>query len=190
MFPNSLIILDRDGVLNHMVVNPEHGIVDSPLHPDQVQVDLKTAQALCDLQKMGFELAVATNQPAAAKGKTTFENLKAVHSKVLELLEATDFLQNKSYICWHKKEDNCECRKPKAGLLLKALTEAHADPSKSWMIGDGVTDLVAGKLAGVKTAFIGPRKTDVCKIFQEHNVEPDLWCSDLSDFTKQIANKN
>jgi histidinol-phosphate phosphatase family protein len=189
MHSAALIILDRDGVLNHMVVDPEHGTVDSPLHPDQVRICNDVPDALRILRGLGFKLAIATNQPAAAKGKTTMENLRAVHSRVLNLVDDRNALQLNSYICWHRKEDNCECRKPQVGLLLQALKDASADSSRSWMVGDGVTDILAGKAVGVKTVFIGPRKTDVCQIFHEHNVEPDVWCSSLADFATRMANK-
>jgi histidinol-phosphate phosphatase family protein len=183
----ALLILDRDGVLNKMVVNSEHGTVDSPLHPDQVVLNSGVPQALIDLKQLGFKLAIATNQPAAAKGKTTKENLEATHAKIVEDACNPGQIQINSYICWHRAEDQCSCRKPQIGLLINALADAKADSARSWMIGDGVTDIMAGKSAGLKTAFIGPRKTDVCQIFDENNVEPDLWCKDLTDFVKKIT---
>jgi histidinol-phosphate phosphatase family protein len=186
----ALIILDRDGVLNQMVVNADHGTVDSPLHPDQVIIDEAVPSALVGLKNLGFMLAVATNQPAAAKGKTTRFNLEATHRKVLELIGDGGTIKISSFICWHKSEDGCACRKPKSGLLEQALVEMGADPALSWMVGDGVTDIVAGRLAGVKTAFIGSRKADVCQLFSESGVAPDIWCADLMDFFKQISQTN
>ena len=84
----TLIILDRDGTLNEMVVNADHGIIDSPLHPSQVSLIPGVVEALQRLKTMGCSFAIATNQPAAAKGKTTLENLKAVHEKVIAELKA------------------------------------------------------------------------------------------------------
>jgi histidinol phosphatase-like enzyme len=71
---HGLVILDRDGVLNAMVVDAEHGTIDSPLHPSQVEVFPWVPRALARLAGLGFGLAIASNQPAAAKGKTTLSS--------------------------------------------------------------------------------------------------------------------
>jgi len=81
-----LVLLDRDGVLNALVVDPEHGTADSPLHPSQVRLLPGVPEALARLTRAGFVLRIVSNQPAAAKGKTTRANLEAVHEKVVSLL--------------------------------------------------------------------------------------------------------
>src|SRR5688572_15011046 len=100
MGQSKLIVLDRDGVLNRMVLNAEHGVIDSPMHPSQVSVDESVPASLRALQDAGFTFVIATNQPAAAKGKTTMANLQAVHAEVLRLAQAKGAVILASYICF------------------------------------------------------------------------------------------
>src|SRR5215469_5534383 len=116
-----LILLDRDGVLNRVVVDPEHGTIDSPLHPDQVEVFPWVPEALLRLGRAGFALAIVSNQPAAAKGKTTRSNLERVQSRVLAEAESAGARIASSHFCFHRAEDGCDCRKPKTGLLQEAF---------------------------------------------------------------------
>ncbi|MGZ3689609.1 MAG: D-glycero-alpha-D-manno-heptose-1,7-bisphosphate 7-phosphatase [Bdellovibrionota bacterium] len=186
----TLILLDRDGVLNEVVVDPEQGTIDSPLHPDQVQVFPWVPSALARLTRAGFGLAVVTNQPSAAKGKTTRQNLEAVHEKVVRLAQSEGGRILSSHICFHRSEDQCSCRKPKPGMLEEAL---RSNPSYSragaWMVGDGVTDVQAGKAISLKTAFFGPKKCDSCKVFEQRDLEPDFWGKDLRDFVEHLSLK-
>lgn len=186
-----LLLLDRDGVLNRMVVNADHGTIDSPLHPSQVRLIDGVAEALALLTEAGFGLAIVSNQPAWAKNKTTRANLEAVHTKVS--IEATRLggLILSSHLCLHRSEDGCECRKPRTGLLREAFrANPGFDPRQAWMIGDGVTDVQAGVALGLKTAFLGPRKCDACKILGERNLRPTWWGSDLATFTNYLLNHN
>lgn len=179
-----MIILDRDGVLNQMVIDPEHGTIDSPMHPSQVQLVIGAREAVTQLRALGFKLAVCTNQPSAAKGKTTRANLEAVHAKVLDLLSVKIESSN---ICWHRSEDGCSCRKPAPGMLLNALRECNVPASDAWMVGDGVTDVQAGRSAGVRTAFLGAKRCDVCTTLARVEAKPDLHVADLSEFVSELS---
>lgn len=179
-----LVILDRDGVLNHHTVDAEHGTIDSPLHPDQVRVDAEVPALLARIQALGYGLCIATNQPAAAKGKTTQENLLAVHARVVELVETEGARISSSQLCLHRAEDRCGCRKPKPGLLERAFAAVPgAEKQGSWMVGDGVTDIEAGRAFGVQTAFIGKRRCDACRILEPS--PPDAWGT-LADFAAML----
>jgi histidinol-phosphate phosphatase family protein len=171
-----LLIFDRDGVLNQHVVNEDHGTVDSPLHPDQVVLEPGAAEALAALSAHGFVLAIASNQPAAAKGKTTWANLEAVNALIVEQLQRAGARISSSHLCPHRSEQGCECRKPKPGLLRQAL-ERHplAVASETWMVGDGVTDVEAGRALGLKTALIGAQRCDGCRALDFK--QPDYWGS-------------
>jgi len=184
---NALILLDRDGVLNAVVVDPEHGTIDSPLHPDQVDVFPWVPECLARLTAAGFGLAIVTNQPSWAKGKSTRANLEAVHRLVVEIACAAGGRILSSHICWHRSEDACSCRKPRPGLLLEALAQhAPVNRRRSWMVGDGVTDVQAGVAAGVRTAFLAPCKCDACKILADRSLQPDFWGNDLFAFTQHL----
>ncbi len=109
MKARGLIILDRDGVLNSLVIDEEQGTIDSPLHPQQVQIFPWVPEALLALQNLGYGLSLATNQPAAAKGKTTKNNLLLVQDKVLTLAEGAGAKILSPQICWHQASDHCSC---------------------------------------------------------------------------------
>ncbi len=179
----SIILLDRDGVLNRVCIEPEHGTIDSPLHPNQVEILPGVPESIRRLTRAGYGLAIATNQPSAAKGKTTLSNLQNVHSRILELIQAEGGKVLSSHICYHRAEDHCNCRKPKTGLLEAAFnTNPSYSKEKSWIVGDGVTDIEAGQQFGLKTAFLGPQKCDACKIFKERDLCPHFF-KDLKGFT-------
>jgi D-glycero-D-manno-heptose 1,7-bisphosphate phosphatase len=182
-----LILLDRDGVLNRVVVDAEHGTIDSPLHPSQVELLPGAAEALARLTAAGYGVAVVTNQPAWAKGKTTRANLEATHAAVLAGACRAGGRVLSSHVCFHRGEDGCDCRKPKAGLLREALARhTRFDAAAAWMAGDGVTDVQAGAGLGLRTAFFGPRKCDACKILGERGVSPTWWGPDLAGFTDYL----
>jgi D-glycero-D-manno-heptose 1,7-bisphosphate phosphatase len=187
--PRGLIILDRDGVLNEVVVDSEQGTIDSPLHPEQARVFGYVPSVLKRLNDLGFLLAVASNQPSAAKGKTTMANLENTHALVLQRAGSEGAIISSSHICFHKKEDDCACRKPKPGLLKETLLDLSGilEPNAPvWMVGDGVTDVEAGKALGLKTAFLGPKKCDACKVMETMSLRPDFWGQDLRDFVSFI----
>lgn len=182
-----LILLDRDGTLNTMVIDPEHGTIDSPLHVSQVKLYPWVPQALSILSSKNYGLSIVTNQPAAAKGKTTRNNLNEVHNKVVELAEVSGIRILSSHICFHRSEDGCACRKPRNGLLKAAFEQnPKYDPALSWMIGDGITDIQAGQSLGIKTAFIGSKKWDAQRIFSDEGIQPNLWVENLLEFAETI----
>ncbi len=179
-----LILLDRDGVLNRLVIDAEHGTIDSPLHPSQVEIIPGVPEALARLTAAGFGLAIVTNQPAAAKRKTSLANLQAVHEAVLAGATQAGGTVLSSHICWHRHEDSCACRKPKPGLLREALAQhSVADVAGCWMVGDGVTDMQAGAALGLRLAFLAPRKCEMCRILEDRELELTYWGTGLPDFT-------
>jgi D-glycero-D-manno-heptose 1,7-bisphosphate phosphatase len=182
-----LILLDRDGVLNSLVVDPEQGTIDSPLHPNQVELIEGAAEAVARLTEAGYGLAIVTNQPAAAKNKTTRSNLERVHEKVLSGITRLGGRILSSHICFHRAEDGCSCRKPRTGLLERALADnPEQGRSGAWMVGDGVTDIQAGAGLGLHTAFLGPRKCDACKVLSRCDLNPTWWGPDLAAFTAHL----
>jgi D-sedoheptulose 7-phosphate isomerase len=178
-------------VLNRVIVDPEHGTIDSPLHPSQVEIISGAPEALAALTGAGYGLVIISNQPALAKGKTTRKNLEQTHERVLELVQSRGGRILSSHICWHRAEDNCGCRKPKTGLIEEAFQQ-HGGYSLegSWMVGDGVTDVQAGFAYGLRTAFLGSRKSDAVDIFEKNGALPTLWAQDLLDFAARILRKD
>ena len=91
------------------------------------------------------------------------------------------------YICWHKKEELCDCRKPKTGLLEMPYSNFNNyDKNMCWMIGDRATDIIAGKSFGIKTALLGPSVKKDMDVLKSLNIKPDYHGKDLRDFVKYI----
>ncbi len=183
-----MIILDRDGVINRLVVDPEQGTVNSPLHPSQVKLVPGAGEAIAMLNQAGHRVSIATNQPAAAKGTTTMANLEAVHAKVLELVRADGGSVSSSHICFHKSEDKCLCRKPATGLLEQALGDiSPANLKDTWMVGDGITDIEAGSALKLNTAYIGPKRSDHLAMLEERDLKPTQFFASLMDFAQWLV---
>lgn len=182
-----LILLDRDGVLNQMVPDPLDGTPDSPLHPEQVVLLPGVPEALARLTTAGFGLCICSNQPSAAKGKITRENLEKVHQKVLALAQRRGGRILSSHICFHRAEDGCSCRKPKPGLLEEAFAQ-HPGYSReeSWMAGDKVTDIQAGTAARVRTVLLAKRTTGLVEDLRKNQVTPTAWADQLEQFTEHL----
>jgi D-glycero-D-manno-heptose 1,7-bisphosphate phosphatase len=153
--------IDRDGVVNEGVPDPESGLLESPLHPDQVCLLPGVGLALRELAAAGYLLVGASNQPAAAKGKVSVAELLAVQERVLELLAAEGVRFDAFKLCLHHPDGvvaelsgACECRKPAPGMLLEAAAELALDLPSSWMIGDTDGDVGAGRNAGCRTVLV------------------------------------
>jgi len=184
----TLIVLDRDGVLNRTVPNPAEPRPDSPLRVGQVEVFPWVPAVLLELTRAGFGLVVASNQPAAAKGKTTRATLDAVHAEILRQAQSAGGVILSSHLCFHRAEDGCACRKPATGLLVEAFAQhARFSPGASWMVGDRATDVLAGAAFGLRTALLGgaPSPDDEAAL-AARAVRPSFRGADLRDFARFV----
>lgn len=156
--PQKAIFLDRDGTINKHV-----GFLRSI---DEFELIPGVAEAIRKINNSGYLAIVVTNQPVIARGEVTVSELQLTHNKMETLLGAEGAYLDAVYYCPHHPHKgyegeipelkiDCECRKPKPGMLLKAADDFNIDLSNSWMIGDGENDIKAGKAAGCKTALIG-----------------------------------
>ena len=102
----------------------------------------------------GFLIIVITNQSVINRRIITIEELEKIHSTIQKFLIKNKTSIDKFYFCPHRPDENCECRKPNPGLILQAMNEFSIDASKSWMVGDSITDIQAGEKAGCKTIFL------------------------------------
>jgi D-glycero-D-manno-heptose 1,7-bisphosphate phosphatase len=155
------VFLDRDGVLNELIVDPRSGVAESPLELDDVRLAPGAASAGRRLVQAGFVLVCVSNQPAAAKGTVSIEQLLAIHTRVCELLAAEGLLLESSRLCLHHPRGIlpglavvCDCRKPAAGMLLAAAAKLGLELQVSWMVGDTDSDVQAGQAAGCRTLLI------------------------------------
>ena len=183
----SLIVLDRDGVLNALIPNPAEPRPDSPLRTAEVVVFDWVPAVLRDLTRAGFGIAIASNQPAAAKGKTTLAELQAVHAAVVLEATAAGGVILSSHICYHRAEDACTCRKPATGLLAEAFAQHPGhDIAASWMVGDRAPDVIAGAAFGMRTALLGEVARDEWAALEARNLRPTFEGRDLRDFVAHV----
>jgi D-glycero-D-manno-heptose 1,7-bisphosphate phosphatase len=153
------VFLDRDGLINELVEDSVSGLPESPSRPDDVRLAPDAVVALRTLRGLGVPLIVISNQPNAAKGKNTLEELEAVHEGVVRLLAEAGLAIDDYRYCYHHPEGSdpelgraCSCRKPEPGLILEAAD--GLDLSRSWMIGDSDVDIEAGRAAGCRTILV------------------------------------
>ena len=158
------VFIDRDGVINELVPDPHSGLPESPLRVPDVRLIPGAAEAMRRLTAAGWLLVGVSNQPAAAKGTISLEQLEAVQARVLELLAQRGARFDAFRICLHHPDGvvreltgPCDCRKPSPGMLLDAAGELGIDLAGSWMIGDTDGDVLAGRAAGCKTALVEHR---------------------------------
>jgi D-glycero-D-manno-heptose 1,7-bisphosphate phosphatase len=141
------VFLDRDGVINRVALRD-----GKPYPPSSVaalEVLPGVAEALGRLKNAGFMLIVVSNQPDIARGTTKREVVETIHARLADTLPIDRFV-----VCYHDTHDDCDCRKPRPGMLLASAKELNIDLAASYMVGDRWRDIEAGKRAGCKTLFI------------------------------------
>jgi len=148
------VLLDRDGT-----------ILEDPgflCAPEQVRLLPGAGEALRDLSRAGFRLAVVTNQSGIARGLLDEETLGRIHARLEARLREEGVELGGIYACPHHPEEGlppyrteCECRKPRPGLLLRALAELDLDPALSFSVGDAPRDLEASLAAAVPFVSLG-----------------------------------
>ena len=190
------VFLDRDGVINELVYHQEQGVIDSPFTVEQFMLLPGVGRAISKFHEMGYKAILVSNQPGIAKGNMSEGTFEEIRRRMKEELAKEGTLLDAEYYCFHHPEAeveglkvNCECRKPKPGLLLQAAQDLDIDLPQSWMIGDGLTDIKAGKEAGCRTTLLAKMKCELCRLMDEEDARPDIICSDLLEVAKMIGVK-
>jgi D-glycero-D-manno-heptose 1,7-bisphosphate phosphatase len=185
--------VDRDGVINRMWLHTEFGTVDSPANPEQFELLPGVGGAIAELNRLGLLVIVVSNQPGIAKGKFTAALLAAIERKMIADIEEAGGHLDAIYNCLHHPDaaldeyrTACDCRKPQPGLLMRAAREWKIDLSRSYMIGDGVTDIAAGCAVRATTLFVNRRKCYHCDSLAAAGVWPDYIVSDLQEAASVI----
>lgn len=152
------VFLDRDGTINRYV-----GFL---WRPEELELLDGAAEAIRRINRSGYLAIVVTNQPVIARGEVSWEKLEEIHRKLETLLGQEGAYLDDIFICPHHPDKgfpgerpeykiDCDCRKPKPGLLLRAAERYNIDLVESWMIGDNRRDETAGKAAGCRAVLIG-----------------------------------
>jgi D,D-heptose 1,7-bisphosphate phosphatase len=177
LFP--AIFIDRDGV-----ICKEKSYITSI---EQIEIYSFAQEAVRKLRDAGFKTIIVTNQSAVARGMMSEERLKEIN-EYLQKMVPVDGL----YYCPHYPPEaeeimpyriNCSCRKPKAGMIYTARDEHNIDLSKSFIVGDRASDILAGKNASVKTVLVRTgygSKPDT-------GINPDYIFNDLMEFTEFVV---
>ena len=164
------VFLDRDGVINEYV-----GFLRDI---NDFRLMEGVAKAIKMINSSGYLTIVVTNQPVIARGEVTLEGLKEIHNKMETLLGQEGAYVDAIYYCPHHPDRGfegerpeykieCECRKPKPGMLLQAAEKYHINLSESYMVGDGIIDMDAGKAAGCKLVMVGDKEYEGAKHYPD-----------------------
>jgi len=143
------VFLDRDGVINRALEC--EGKPYPPRSLAEFEILPEVPGALAKAKAAGFLLVVATNQPDVGRGTLKQDVVEQIHAHMVSTLPI-----DRVEVCYHpgKGASDCDCRKPKPGMLRRAATELKIDLSRSWMVGDRWRDVDCGHAAGCKTIFI------------------------------------
>jgi len=178
------VFLDRDGV----VISDIHLLTSV----DQLHVVAGVSAALKALAEAGFRLVVVTNQPVVARGLVTESDVEAVHTKLAGLIVATGGpVLDRFYFCPHHPNAtlpayrvDCDCRKPKPGMFLRAARDLGIELTTSFAVGDRLTDIIAGARAGCRTVLVqtGKHLDNPIQTSEllDATIQPDYTCPDLA----------
>ena len=177
---NKAVFVDRDGTINvdvHYLDDPDK----FEMYPG-VQIGMKK------LQENGFKIIVITNQSGIARGYFTEEQLSHIHERMKQEFQMFNVTLDGIYYCPHHPNDECNCRKPNTGLFEKAIAEHDIDVKKSYMLGDKILDIGAGKKIGVRTVLIPEPhvREDFLSQKNEWEHHPDYIADDFKDAVEWI----
>jgi D-glycero-D-manno-heptose 1,7-bisphosphate phosphatase len=141
------VLLDRDGVINRDVPGSVCSIDDFELLPG-------AGEAVAELNRKGYGAIVITNQACVGRGDLASAELDGIHRLMLEQITEAGGIIDNIYVCPHIDEDDCNCRKPRPGLIEQAHAEYGFDRAATWMVGDSDRDVEAALTAGCRAALV------------------------------------
>ncbi len=144
----SAVFLDRDGVINE-------NRSDYVRSTEQMHIFPAALTALARLAQSEHAIVIITNQSAIGRGLVSAKTVAQINHYLLERIHAAGGRIDALYLCPHAPDDACECRKPRPGLLLQASSELQLDLTRSWLIGDAISDLQAAIASGTRPILVG-----------------------------------
>jgi D-glycero-D-manno-heptose 1,7-bisphosphate phosphatase len=167
------VFLDRDGIINKAVIR--EGKPYPPAGLEDVEILSGTVSSLKQLAAAGYVLLGITNQPDVARGTQSRNVVESINTLIESELPIREI-----FVCYHDTADECTCRKPKPGLILRAAEKYSLDLSRSWMVGDRWKDVSAGQAAGLKTIFVDYHYTETYKASPaDFTVEDTAFLADI-----------
>lgn len=140
------VFLDRDGTIIQDLVYLND--------PEKIYVLDGAVEAIRKLNEAGFEVFMATNQSGIARGLVQMENLLKINQRIIDNFLKDGARITHAYFCPHPVDGGCACRKPNAGMLTTGAKEFGIDLKRSWMVGDRMTDVLAGTRAGCRSVLL------------------------------------
>ncbi len=184
-----------------MVYDEVHGLLDSPRKPDQVVLMPGAGAFLKGVRELGYRIVVVTNQPGIAKGTLSLSDLEAVNQRLAELLAQEggrwDELEFSPFTTkpgpWARPEyvRDSDCRKPRPGMLMRAAEKLNLALADSWMVGDGLVDVQAGRAAGCRTILLTTVKIqEIERFINVRDSEPDVVAANLGEVLQIIRSRH
>jgi histidinol-phosphate phosphatase family protein len=186
--PQRAVFLDRDGTIVKEI--SAQGISS----PEQLELLPRVAEAIHLFNQAGLRTVMVTNQPVVAKGFCSLAELQIIHNKLETLLGREHAFLDRIYFCPHhpakgfpgerpELKIDCNCRKPKTGMIDDAVRDLNIDLTQSWFIGDTTVDVQTAKNAGVRSILL---RTGYAGTDNRHKIQPDFTCDDLLEATQLI----
>ena len=173
-----LVLLDRDGTIN--------AEVDYLSRPEQLRLLPGVAPGLARLCAAGVPLAVVSNQSGVSRGYFTMEELGKIHQRLTMMLVEEKVSLAGIYYCPHRPEQNCDCRKPKPGLAMKAAADLNGNLQHSFVIGDKPCDIQLGKNVGARTILV---RTGYGATYDTFAPTPDVIVENLEEAALWILSR-
>jgi len=174
------VFLDRDGTLNADSVHYIKSV-------DEFHLFEFTADALRILTRLGYKNILVTNQSALGRNMITVKEIENIHKYLKTTIWQADAEIHGIYYCPHLPEDNCDCRKPKTGNLIKAIRDFDIDVDKSFFIGDSFKDIQTGAAVGCRTIFVRTGvDSPAIKTIEIWNPRPDFITENLLEAAQLI----
>ncbi len=195
-------IFDRDGTIIDVLRDEETGTVSVAFHPDHIRLLPGSVEGMRALEEAGYVLAIATNQPAPAKGQFSADAVRRTNDALVERLSRDGVHILAVEACMHHPEGGaggdaslvraCDCRKPKAGMLDALIGRLGADRKRSWMIGDSTSDVQAGRAAGLKAGLVfATNRCELCPLRSgPRGLAPDAHGATLQELAAVILRPN
>ncbi len=180
------LFVDRDGTINEEV--------DFLTNPDHLHILPGAVEALRSAMQMGFRIVVTTNQSGVARGLLTEQRLLDIHASLKRRLESEGVILDAIYYCPHHPDYgeppyrvDCDCRKPKPGMIRQAERELDIDLSRSFVVGDRMIDIQAGNALGLPSILVlsgyGQAEVELCR---NNNVPITHVAADLREAVEHI----
>ena len=174
--------VDRDGVINRDRDDYVKSVAEFEFLPG-------SPEALARLHESGWMIVLVSNQAAIARGIITQDELDRITDVLRNGVEAAGGKIDAIYYCPHRPEDNCDCRKPLPGMILRASSDLGIDPKAAVFVGDAERDIRAGKAAGCKTVLVLSGKLTACEA-AAIDPAPDFIAADLGQAADWITSGN